>query len=321
MTQTAVNAHPTEKVHGPWYLQRIPVGFCLHLFFVFALNHFPIPLWLLCMGLVWQEVAHLLCGHFKSHSYKVNASRLIALAGCLSSFLDWHLQTHHPHLLWKSAALRSVAVFVLMVLLNAAWKDIASVLFFLLTITASTQVFICASIQDFTTQISIVAASDAFQYFIGKRYGRYKPVPDISPNKTIEGYFGGFILCNVLSLVFAIDPFNGEYLTWYNGLLVCGIIGDLSVSSWKRFHMLKDTGDLLSSHGGVLDRLYSHVAGFLWTVIFMAIIGHPLHEGFSKVRHSRVEFVTKAVWAVIWARFVYERGTRFYRKKSASRRQ
>lgn len=325
---------PAEKVHGPWYKQRIPVGFCLHVFAVVALNHYPVPLWLLLMALIWNEIAHLLlCGQSRGHRYKVWVPRLIAAAGCISSGIDWYLGTVAPHLLWKSAAIRTVGVFGLMMALKAAWKDIGSVLFFLLTITAATkvthhhfvhdprflndtgcQVFIMAPIQAFITQVAIVAASDAFQYFIGKQFGRFKPVPLISPNKTIEGYVGGLVLLNILGPLVALDPLDIMYLTWFNGVILCGMLGDLAISSWKRFHMLKDTSDLLSSHGGILDRVYSHVAGFLWTVVFAAANERSLNEDYTGCSSYRMSFVTAAVWAVIWAKFIYERGTRFYRK-------
>lgn len=78
--------------------------------------------------------------------------------------------------------------------------------------------------------------------------------------------------------------------------------------------MLKDTSDLLSSHGGVLDRLYSHVAGLLWTVVFMALRSHPLHKGFDFFDHFRIAVVTQAVWSVIWAKFLYGRLRRFMAK-------
>lgn len=41
---------------GPWYRQRVPVGFCLHMFFIFILNQFPVPVWFLCLCLGWHEV-------------------------------------------------------------------------------------------------------------------------------------------------------------------------------------------------------------------------------------------------------------------------
>lgn len=78
------------------------------------------------------------------------------------------------------------------------------------------------------------------------------------------------------SPVFAVNPLDLSYLLWYNGVLLCGIIGDLSISSWKRYHVVKDTSDVLASHGGLLDRVDSHVAALLFTAGYISFMDKPI---------------------------------------------
>lgn len=102
--------------------------------------------------------------------------------------------------------------------------------------------------------ILIVSLSDILQFIIGKNLGRtYIGGP--SPNKTLEGYIGGFLVVPLSTLVL---PF------WYSSLLVCfGILGDLFESWCKRKIGIKDSSYLLGSHGGWFDRMDG---------IFMALI-------------------------------------------------
>jgi phosphatidate cytidylyltransferase len=105
----------------------------------------------------------------------------------------------------------------------------------------------------------LVWAADIGAYFAGKRYGRLKLAPQVSPNKTWEGVVGGTLLGLLVALAGArwfgvpLVPFTGL------GLAVVGssMIGDLTESMFKRFAHLKDSGALLPGHGGVLDRIDS----------------------------------------------------------------
>ena len=104
-----------------------------------------------------------------------------------------------------------------------------------------------------------VWASDTFAYFAGRLWGKRKIVPLISPNKTLEGYVGGFIgsVITALCCIF----FTGLPLSWGIGAgLLVGIfapLGDLFESKLKRTAGVKDSGMLLPGHGGVLDRFDS----------------------------------------------------------------
>lgn len=107
--------------------------------------------------------------------------------------------------------------------------------------------------------------SDTGAYFAGRFFGKHKLAPVISPNKTVEGVVGGVlatmlgmvIYCVVLQFVFQFRV-NYLYALLY-GLLgsLAGVFGDLSFSAIKRQTGIKDYGNLIPGHGGILDRFDS----------------------------------------------------------------
>ncbi|MBP3411989.1 MAG: phosphatidate cytidylyltransferase [Oscillospiraceae bacterium] len=112
--------------------------------------------------------------------------------------------------------------------------------------------------------LSMVADSGA--YFVGRALGKHKLAPVISPKKTVEGAIGG-ALVNVLAMLgytlllnkcFGFAQVNYIYAAIY-GLLGAGasIIGDLTLSVIKRQVKIKDYGNLMPGHGGILDRFDS----------------------------------------------------------------
>ncbi|MBA4602537.1 phosphatidate cytidylyltransferase [Thermoactinomyces mirandus] len=110
-------------------------------------------------------------------------------------------------------------------------------------------------------------ANDTGAYFIGKKWGKQKLWPEISPNKTIEGSLGGILSGTFLSVViFFIFPDLGDpVLALGLGVLITivGQIGDLVESAWKRSTGVKDSGTFLPGHGGFLDRFDSLLFTFM----------------------------------------------------------
>lgn len=108
----------------------------------------------------------------------------------------------------------------------------------------------------------IVWAADIGAYFAGKRFGRVKLAPSISPGKTWEGVLGGLALVSVLTLIRAqwlsIDV--AVFLPFCLAVASISIVGDLTVSMFKRNAGVKDSGRLFPGHGGVLDRIDSVTA-------------------------------------------------------------
>ncbi len=109
--------------------------------------------------------------------------------------------------------------------------------------------------------------SDTGAYFVGTKYGKHKLSPVVSPNKTIEGLLGGLAFSTVGMLLYAIIldwplKFDVNYgLALLYGVVgsLVGTFGDLCFSVVKRQTGMKDYGNLIPGHGGVLDRLDSLV--------------------------------------------------------------
>lgn len=101
-------------------------------------------------------------------------------------------------------------------------------------------------------------AGDSAAYFVGRRYGRRKLYPLVSPGKTVEGAVGGLAGGILAALLFKWLVFRelGHFGALFTGFAV-GIfaqIGDLCESLFKRAYGIKDSGSILPGHGGILDR-------------------------------------------------------------------
>lgn len=107
----------------------------------------------------------------------------------------------------------------------------------------------------------LIWSSDTFAYLTGKFFGKHKMAPKISPKKTWEGFAGGVVL--TLVLAFFVEKYFPELRgNWMIvGLLVSifAPLGDLVESQLKRSFAVKDSGNIIPGHGGVLDRLDSFI--------------------------------------------------------------
>lgn len=103
-------------------------------------------------------------------------------------------------------------------------------------------------------------ANDVFQYITGKLFGRHKITPRVSPNKTWEGFIGGWVLTAALIVLAGpvFTPLKGLGL-WViaAALPLAGFAGDVTFSAIKRDLGVKDTAHAIPGHGGVLDRIDS----------------------------------------------------------------
>ena len=102
--------------------------------------------------------------------------------------------------------------------------------------------------------------NDVAQFLWGKSLGRHKVVPRVSPGKTVEGLLGGLATTVVLAVVLApyVTPL-GRGQAVCAGVIIglAGFIGDVVISALKRDLGVKDSGDLIPGHGGILDRIDS----------------------------------------------------------------
>jgi phosphatidate cytidylyltransferase len=123
--------------------------------------------------------------------------------------------------------------------------------------------------------IIVVQASDVLQYIWGKLLGRHKIAPNLSPSKTVEGFIGGVASATLLgAALWWMTPFTPLYA----GLMalvitLMGFAGGLVMSAIKRDRGVKDWGQMIEGHGGMLDRLDSvifsapvffHLVRFFW---------------------------------------------------------
>lgn len=102
--------------------------------------------------------------------------------------------------------------------------------------------------------------NDVAQYIWGKSFGKRKIVPKVSPNKTVMGFIGGVFTTTALAIILApyLTPLT-QIEALGAGLIIglAGFVGDVTISALKRDLGVKDSGNLLPGHGGILDRLDS----------------------------------------------------------------
>jgi phosphatidate cytidylyltransferase len=125
--------------------------------------------------------------------------------------------------------------------------------------------------------------TDTFAYFVGVYMGKVKLCPKISPKKTVEGAFGGIIGSVALSILsgFVINSLGVDIdiIHFVITGFLCGIaseIGDLAASYTKRYTGIKDFGNIIPGHGGVLDRFDSILFTAPVIYYYFAIVGNML---------------------------------------------
>lgn len=122
----------------------------------------------------------------------------------------------------------------------------------------------------------VTEMNDVFQFIAGKIFGQHKIVPELSPNKTLEGFIGGAVLTLCLSLILA--PLLLQVELWQSAVIgICislsGMTGDLMFSAIKRTFEVKDFAETIPGHGGVLDRVDSLIftAPTLYCLMYLFI--------------------------------------------------
>lgn len=119
----------------------------------------------------------------------------------------------------------------------------------------------------------VIYTTDIGAYFIGSMVGKRKLAPKLSPNKTIEGSLGGILSALLVAAIylnfFSFNYTYGTMLIMAVILSVTGQFGDLLESAFKRHFRVKDSGNILPGHGGILDRFDST----LFTLTMALILG------------------------------------------------
>ena len=130
--------------------------------------------------------------------------------------------------------------------------------------------------------VGCILSSLAFAYIIGMLFGKHKLIPNVSPKKSVEGAIGGVIGCVVINVIISaiVAKNTGLYVNYINlviMLILASIVsqfGDLAASCIKRDENIKDFGNIMPGHGGILDRCDSvlFVAPFMCYFVNLFVV-------------------------------------------------
>ena len=128
----------------------------------------------------------------------------------------------------------------------------------------------------------LIWVNDIFAYLTGSAIGRHKLCPRISPKKTIEGSIGGAVFTMLFAYfinrfilnIFFFDSYinNIEVLLLALGVVIFGTLGDLTESMMKRHAGVKDSGNIIPGHGGILDRFDATFMAMPFVFIYILLI-------------------------------------------------
>ena len=123
--------------------------------------------------------------------------------------------------------------------------------------------------------IFIIWANDVFAYLVGMTFGRHRLCERLSPKKSWEGFFGGLAgaVATGLAAAYALDT---NYWVWGGLALVAslsGVAGDLGESMFKREAGVKDSGQVIPGHGGVLDRFDALLLSAPYVFLYLLLVG------------------------------------------------
>ncbi|MDH3323338.1 MAG: phosphatidate cytidylyltransferase [Flavobacteriaceae bacterium] len=118
----------------------------------------------------------------------------------------------------------------------------------------------------------LIWSNDVFAFLIGKNFGKHKLIERVSPNKTIEGFLGGFLFTFVAGYFVSQYCLSIQTIHWFSIAIIVsifGVLGDLIESMFKRQAHLKDSSNFIPGHGGFLDRLDSIIFAIPFIYIYL----------------------------------------------------
>jgi phosphatidate cytidylyltransferase len=126
----------------------------------------------------------------------------------------------------------------------------------------------------------LIWTNDTFAYIVGKTMGKHKLFERISPKKTIEGFLGGMVFTIIAAYILScfdnfLNPVFHSFLPWMGAaiiLVIFGTLGDLVESQLKRKAGVKDSGNIMPGHGGILDRLDSIIFAIPFLFLYYQIL-------------------------------------------------
>ena len=188
---------------------------------------------------------------------------------CIIAFYEWIKNNFRYPLLWGASLIFLYFWLSLVYFVGAASNIFPSIN--IIESYNSISIFYLFSIVIINTTLF-----DTFAYLFGSNIGRTPIAPNISPNKTLEGLLGGIFAVLIYALLICYFS-NLKY--WLVPICILGgllaFFGDLLISLHKREKGIKDTGSFLPGHGGILDRIDSHLLATP-IMLFISIISESI---------------------------------------------
>jgi len=211
--------------------------------------------------------------NFKSHEKKI----FLAISLALIYFIDKYLNYEDSRFILLIASVFWVCIAPLFLIFKINLKNFffSSLIGWVLVmpLIISLNYLIELSPWVVLLVLTTIWLADSGAYFFGKQFGKRKLAPSISPGKTWEGFVGALFVVSLFSIVMTYYGFVNSYISilFFNLILILSVEGDLFESYIKRMAKVKDSGDLIPGHGGVLDRIDSLCSSLpLATLILMS---------------------------------------------------
>lgn len=224
--------------------------------FLFSGRYFSFVIYISSL-LALYEWSKLL--YFKSHEKKI----FLTISLLLIYLIDKHLNQDAAKFILLIASIFWVCVAPVFLIVKVNFKNFlfSSLIGWILVIPLiiSLNYLIKLSPWAVLLVLTTIWLADSGAYFFGKQFGKRKLAPSISPGKTWEGFVGALFIVSLFSIVMTYFGITNSYrsILFFILILILSVEGDLFESYIKRMAKVKDSGDLIPGHGGVLDRIDS----------------------------------------------------------------
>ncbi len=213
----------------------------------------------------------------------IHGSKYISYSALVVLYALYIFAPHDPNyiLAWLSASVVASAVYVFDTKKRRTEDGLVTLLAIIYVVFFSFHVLLVADHAEYSIMkwliFTAAFGTDISAYFSGMLFGKHKLCPDLSPKKTIEGAIGGTIGATIIGFIIAVIFARSLILHFIIASIIASILsqlGDLTASAYKRKMGIKDYGNLIPGHGGIMDRfdsvLFTAPAIYYYIVIVMA---------------------------------------------------